>query len=621
MKRLLFIVFYVCITGSFSHATERIIPEADLSYAGTFKAPTGVRNGSDWAYRWFSALGFRPGDAEHPNGYLIGGGHNLFPTLAEELAVPTPVINHSFNINNLNAATITVPFADITGGNQIIGGDGGVKLSDVLYLPAQAGQDAAKYYWSISHYYDTGGITAAPRLGWSDIDYTDPAGMWTLNEETRRWDKYLLEIDSAWAASNVGGKILGVGRIRENGSFGPSLYATAPWADGLPPADNQQISHTKLIEYPDDQHVAEFYSYGGQGGIGSDAAWVTVGGKQAFVALVEVTLSSDDGDKFYKSTYAKTTGAYKSYCLDGMGTSLGKDTTLAVTIDADDTEITLTDASSFPSQGVLWMYPTMEYVAYTGKTGNTLTGCIRGTDSTAAGHTAISTVVRFRHEIAFDVDPANGGPQNFPVAVVLAFYDVNEIAAISATSREPWDIQPYAYLKLDQYYWTSHARTGVTYKDPLVSGLAYDKENNKLYVGEYGASHGGVSIFHVFDLNDVGSTLDTTSPEPIGAPTVNETGVVSWSASAEPSPLYVIEKYYEDICGISAADEYRPISVSMSTSWVDPKFEQGDNYKITVYDKAMNSSGGGTSVEPQQPASPWKSNAFKFGTTPVRFPE
>ena len=594
------------ISCSTVNAANRVMPEADLSYVGTFKAPAGERNGSDWAYRWFSALGFRPGDGTNPAGYLIGGGHNLFPTLAEEIAIPALVTNHSFNINNINAATVTIPFADITGGNQIIGGDGGVKLSDVLYLSQQTGQDSAKYYWAMSYYYDTSGLVAQPRLGWADLDYTNAVGTWTLNTMTRHWDKYLLEIDPTWAATHVGGKILGVGRIRESGSFGPSLYATAPWDDGVPPADNQQITYTKLIEYPDDQHIAEFYSYGGQGGIGNDAVWVTVGGKQAFVALVEATLSSDDGDKFYKSEYTKTTGGYKNYCLNGK--AMGRDTTLAVSIDADDTEITLTDASLYPNSGVLWVYPPMEYISYTGKTGNTLTGCTRGVDSTAEAHTAISTAIRFRHEIAHFVDPTNGGPQSFPYAVMLAFYDVNEIAEIAAANgtRESWDIQPYAYLNLDQYYWSSHARAGVTYKDPLVSGLAYDKASNKLYVGEYAASHGGVSIFHVFNLDDIGSTLDTTPPEPISTPSISESGVVSWGASAETSPLYVIEKYYENICGIAEADEYRPISVSMGTSWTDPTYNQGDSYKITVYDKAMNSSSGGVA----QPGA----QKYKFGT-------
>lgn len=618
MNKIILTAVLIILASSPALATDRVIPQSDLVYSGSFKAPSGVRNGSDWAYRYFSALGFRPGDGNNPTGYLIGGGHNTFPILAEEIAIPTPVINHSFNINNIPAATVTIPFADITGGRQITGGDGGTKLSDILYLSAQTGQTSAQYYWSMAYYYDTSGQSALPRLGWSDLDYSNPAGAWTLNTETRRWDKYLLEINNTWAAAHVDGKKLGVGRIRENGSFGASLYATAPWEDGLPPSANQQIGFKELIDYPDDQHIAEYYSYGGQGGIGSDAAWVTIGSKQAFVVLIDVALSSDDGDKFYKSSFTKTTGAYKSYCLGGADGLLVSDS-LSSTATSTDTSFVLNDASRFPAPVKLWIYPTQEYAYCSGKTGNTLTGCMRGQyGSTASEHSA-ETAMRVMHEIAHDVDPTNGGPQNFPYAVVLAFYDVDQIAEIADGTRETWDIQPYAYLDLDKYYWSSSARIGTKQDYSMAGGLAYDSVNNKLYVGELSYAHGSVSAFHVFDLSNIGTSLDTTAPTAPGTAVAATDGTVSWSASNDPNAIYVVQKYYEDICSIPEADEYRPIGVSLATTWVDPLYSAGDKYTVVAYDRGMNASQSSTppgeTIPPTTSKHPWGGFGLGAGKT------
>lgn len=62
-------------------------------------------------------------------------------------------------------------------------------------------------------------------------------------------------------------------------------------------------------------------------------------------------------------------------------------TTLATTMDASQTTVDLTSAASFPTSGRIKIEN--EYIAYTGKSTNTLTGCTRGDlASTAAGHTS-----------------------------------------------------------------------------------------------------------------------------------------------------------------------------------------------------------------------------------------
>ena len=68
---------------------------------------------------------------------------------------------------------------------------------------------------------------------------------------------------------------------------------------------------------------------------------------------------------------------------------------LSVAMGTSDTSLTVLNGTSYPSSGTVLI--DSEYISYTGVTGNTLTGCVRGTTfnsvaSTAATHVAYSTV-------------------------------------------------------------------------------------------------------------------------------------------------------------------------------------------------------------------------------------
>jgi len=83
------------------------------------------------------------------------------------------------------------------------------------------------------------------------------------------------------------------------------------------------------------------------------------------------------------------------------------ETSLATTISSSDTSITLTDASSFPTSGYIVIKKAItagtgvdpllvgtfqnETIQYTGKSSNTLTGCIRGTSAPIQGSTPLAT--------------------------------------------------------------------------------------------------------------------------------------------------------------------------------------------------------------------------------------
>lgn len=86
--------------------------------------------------------------------------------------------------------------------------------------------------------------------------------------------------------------------------------------------------------------------------------------------------------------------------VEGSGLPSYPDTTLAVNLSPTDTQMSVADASAWPDKGGCWVGPnganeTWEYVRYTGKSGNILTGLVRETtdqDQVTGIHTAGATV-------------------------------------------------------------------------------------------------------------------------------------------------------------------------------------------------------------------------------------
>tara|TARA_E500000318_G_scaffold4489_1_gene4686 strand:- start:1601 stop:2122 length:522 start_codon:yes stop_codon:yes gene_type:complete len=72
-------------------------------------------------------------------------------------------------------------------------------------------------------------------------------------------------------------------------------------------------------------------------------------------------------------------------------------TTAAEAIDATETEIDLTSAASFPTSGTILIES--EVITYTGKSTNTLTGCVRGANGTTAATHANTTPVTLMQQI------------------------------------------------------------------------------------------------------------------------------------------------------------------------------------------------------------------------------
>lgn len=103
---------------------------------------------------------------------------------------------------------------------------------------------------------------------------------------------------------------------------------------------------------------------------------------------------------------------------------------LDTAINASQNTITLVNANTYPDSGTVTI--DSEKIAYTGKTGNTLTGCTRGAESTtAASHLAYSTA-SFRipnqvmlHEYQYD-DRASGQPEPIEAYIESSDFDIGE---------------------------------------------------------------------------------------------------------------------------------------------------------------------------------------------------
>jgi len=586
MKLLSFILLALFCGCSNSYATSKLYP-ADINYSGSFKPPSGERNGTDYGYANYASLGW-----DRSKGKLLAGGSTVdSPSKVEILTVPTLVTNHSFLAANLNAATVDTAFTDPTGGMQTPGVSGRVK-SDIMFLEHQGNQTTDKYYWMTTFQYDVGNDTGGA-FGWSETDFSSAAGKWRLDGvNTAMWSQYLFEINNTWADTHIDGKYIGMGRQRGNNSLGPSLYAVAPWEDnnGLAPADQAALAFESLINYPAD-HVMESYSYA-DNVTGQDAAWITVGSKQAFVVLVsKYFVGSDGATKFWESQVANGGVSYKYMCRN-----LEAEGRLTADISASSMSIPVTDASQYPRKGLLELYP--EYILYDGVSGNNLLVTQRGargttpTAFTAAGN--IGNPARPVSVDALDYGPVSGGPSSTIALPILMFYDVDQIAEIAAGTRASWDIQPYTYMLLDNLFFRSQSRfqSAIYYSDTGNVGLAYDSINNRLFVAEYGAFGAEpFPIYHVLNITDAGSEKDVTLPSPPTSVTISGS-TVSWNAAADQNGgdvSYIIYKWYEEICG-NGNNEFRPIIASLTTSWTDPHHVAGDTYAIQTVDRSMNLS-------------------------------
>ena len=103
---------------------------------------------------------------------------------------------------------------------------------------------------------------------------------------------------------------------------------------------------------------------------------------------------------------------------------------LDTAINASQNTITLVNANTYPDSGTVTI--DSEKIAYTGRTGNTFTGCTRGAESTTAASHLVNSTVSFRipnqvmfHEYQYD-DRASGQPEPIEAYIESSDFDIGE---------------------------------------------------------------------------------------------------------------------------------------------------------------------------------------------------
>jgi hypothetical protein len=91
---------------------------------------------------------------------------------------------------------------------------------------------------------------------------TNAQGVWHIGERfdnefhNAKTCNYLFKAPESFANQYLEGKWLISGNHRQAGAFGgsqgPTLYASAPWEDGNPPASGQNLDALALVYYPED---------------------------------------------------------------------------------------------------------------------------------------------------------------------------------------------------------------------------------------------------------------------------------------------------------------------------------------------------------------------------------
>jgi len=295
MKTLItFIRVLVCLFVStllFSNfpveAAERVNPLTDFEYLGAFRLPNESSGGTSWSYGGLGMTYYPNGDpGDTGDGYpgsLFGVGHSD-QNFVSEFSIPAPAISTNKNLSGLPRAITLQPFTDVTDG--VMDEDERV-LRDIQYYSKQGDQTTDKLYWGMYDYY----VPDKPKLyGWCELDFGNlqSQGTWQLNipslTNSAAQTRYMFDISQEWADLYVSGKYLAAGRKRPGqgqGSFGPALYAYAPWDHGNPPPDGAYLDTVQLLYYPDGDHRSdEEHSWGDQW---NDGAWLTVGAKQAVI--------------------------------------------------------------------------------------------------------------------------------------------------------------------------------------------------------------------------------------------------------------------------------------------------------------------------------------------------
>ncbi len=157
-----------------------------------------------------------------------------------------------------------------------------------------------------------------------------------------------------------------------------------------------------------------------------------------------------------------------------------------------------------------------------------------------------------------------------PYYAAFLFYDPALLAASVQGEIEPYEIQPYAMLNVEDYMFQQGCRR------QTLGGVGYDRAHGLVYVLEKEVmADGAKPIVHVFQVSATPQAADLTpptAPTNVQATPTSTQVNLSWNAATDNAHLagYIIYRFGE------------PIATTPATTYSDDKVNPGTTYTYTV---------------------------------------
>ena len=492
--------------------TPVVVPSTDIIYLGAFKLP--VISGYNWA------SGDQGGDSLKGLEILPGLPPTLLaianrnnPFFCKDVAqISIPRLVNSKNLNLLNAGTLLKGPTDITGGRQTSGSY--TILGDIHYLPKKGNQKRDHLYWSIYGAYQNQSVynNSNGSFGWAETDITDTTtlssqGAWRFKDCTQA-------TGNPYICSAFSGKYL--------------FHAPQDWADLYTGGRSLLTGYKSSSGNSSGPVIFAFAPWGlyrPDNVAGNDTNSIPPDARNnatpvrhelanpnhyfVHTPLLQYNQGPSAGQGAVPP-YQVTDAAFNSFVTSARWISLGSKR--AIVFAGSQCYRTCADFTfSYPAN----YYPAVDY----------------------AGDSE--------------------GYHSDPCSPVFWFYSQDDITAVAQGTKHVYDPQPYARMNLRGYLIDGDKDT--------ISGMAYDESTQRLYVEEnYHLQRGNTtSVIHVFQLRDVGSTLDTTPPSTptIVLDSVNHTSVTfHWAAVIDDSGSHITYFIYRN--GV-------PIAITSALSYTD----------------------------------------------------
>ncbi|MBN2091608.1 T9SS type A sorting domain-containing protein [candidate division KSB1 bacterium] len=276
---------------------SKLIDPGQFEYIGAIRLPEGFSYGGE-------ALAYNPdGDGgQTGNGSKDGFAGSLFMTdlnqvqqgFVGEVSIPAPIKSSSKNLDELNEVTILQQPANIRPANV-----NSWDFVDIWRTGLEYIQEEKRLYssWSI-HYTVTGEKHASISCCTaSNLATSEKYGAWYVGKASQfpidaMANDYLFQIPQNWADTYTAGKALITGRCRDGGlsGLGPTLYAINLFKSTTPPAPNQELAMTTILEYgtvegTDNYHYPNSIDDYNHADFWRDADWISYN-SQAAVMLI-----------------------------------------------------------------------------------------------------------------------------------------------------------------------------------------------------------------------------------------------------------------------------------------------------------------------------------------------